>query len=403
MTLLSPLVYAQPVLQCLAGGRSPASWKRMMMREATVADWLDRSCSWPVFLNDARPSLRAGPLLGTAIDVLTKDGYRPERESPSRAGRRRFSSVPAVAAVDPTAAVRRGRVRATGTVLARSRQQAGKCLGQPVQASREFLSWLAGGASATEYLSTVEKGGYVKAGAAERPRISVAKDRQASTQSQAKTKKNRFFYDAEALSTAGHLLAESLVTRAAGHLFVSAFDGQRFAAIGTAALAAQWSSLLSGPAVPGELLDAGYEAGYREGETYREESGHREPTGRSAGNGWFDTTSSREDSSRLSQNEGSWQRARREARSLTQPRGERTDFPRSAPVAEPAEVSAAPVMPLRSLPSGMRRAFPPAGAASMAVVDSEEKESVSHDDLSALSAQLKRILDEEARRHGIDV
>jgi hypothetical protein len=56
--------------------------------------------------------------------------------------------------------------------------------------------------------------------------------------------------------------------------------------------------------------------------------------------------------------------------------------------------------------SGMfeiRRRVQPPAAASMAVIGASEEEDVSHEDLSVLSAKLKRILDEEARRHGIDV
>ena len=43
------------------------------------------------------------------------------------------------------------------------------------------------------------------------------------------------------------------------------------------------------------------------------------------------------------------------------------------------------------------------GAASIGMSKAAEEEDISHEDLSVLSAKLKRILNEEARRHGIDV
>jgi hypothetical protein len=398
--------FAPPVSEILAGGRSPGTWRGLMVREGAVADWLARSSSWIGFLDDALPYVHQGPLFGYGIDVLTKDGRREDRKPERRAGRPRaekFQAGDTVTAFRQAGGLsdsERLAPRPTGSERRWARQQAwgqpqpqaAKCLEQPSEASRELLGRLAGGAYAADVRGELKTGGRFAGRAPGKDHV-FNLSRPVGPPG-----------GIEAAEHARKVLALRLATRTAGRLHApdvttSIPNGNRLTSweSDNARLEDQWAASVAGPPAPAELLEPGYPR--RPGKV----PGIRRDEADSEANSDFEAGRG------LRPTEESWLRTRRNVRPSTHPSGGRGNGePVEAEAGGPYESAASATPAVRSRFLTSQRGLRPADAASMAVVEAVEEdgvdeEAVSHEDLSTLSAKLKQILDEEARRHGIDV
>jgi hypothetical protein len=158
------------------------------------------------------------------------------------------------------------------------------------------------------------------------------------------------------------------------------------AAPGADDLADQWRTLLNGPQAPGEFLEAAVTPGRTARSTIA-------PMPRATAD-------------RIPSRDGS-PRSGAGANPALSPELFRTENVENAAASgletEKEAVSSLPPMRSRPLTSNMGRpsrrvASPPAGGE-----ESCEEDIMSDEDLSVLSGKIKRILEEEARRHGIDV
>lgn len=104
MPELSQLV--RPAHTALAGGQAPACWRREVARRTARRDDVERGCSWIEALTRVRPRLRDKPLLGECLAALTGEPSRPVEPQPEERPSRRFQPVWS----QPQAGVDRGRV-----------------------------------------------------------------------------------------------------------------------------------------------------------------------------------------------------------------------------------------------------------------------------------------------------
>ena len=296
----SVLAFTQPASECLAGGRSPAVWLRLLARTAKVADSVARSCSGLGFLNYASPFLQKDPLFGSGIEVLTKHVYAAEREPQLSSTRTGSSSHPlsgigvltkhayaseqepqlygarAGSSADRrfgtevltkegqapegqaqlyatrrsrltgpplgmSASVRRDRSRPAGVDQRRSRQQVVRCLEQPSNASRELLGRLAG----VEHAADSRQGKF-RTTFADRGRGGPSKHRGIDLRGRDDTKKRDSLDGVGTAVDAGKSLARRLVRRVAYHFGLLQPSQQLSVESGSAVFSDQWSAPLGG-------------------------------------------------------------------------------------------------------------------------------------------------------------
>jgi hypothetical protein len=354
----SPLTLARPTSEYLAGGRSPAEWRGMTERYGMAAGWLFRSCSWAGFLSQVVPCLQTGPLFGSGLEALTTDALHREIERQFRSSRHRFTPVPPPR---PGAAAER-RSRTAGK-QSDPKHGPAPYLKQSQRASREFLTRLAGRAFAVKEQAQVGTSGHSRL---VKEQIEMLGHKSAGNRRALK----------EVADNRVGTLVRTLVERAA----------LAIAAPGAHDLAEQWCTPLNGPQAPRELLEAAVTPG-------RTTRSTKAPMSRATVDRipWRD--------------ESPWSGAGANAR--PSPELFRTEIMENAATGaletEKEAVSGLPVMRSRALPSNMGRLSrqqPPASAGSE---ESCEEDIMSDEDLSVLSGKIKRILEEEARRHGIDV
>lgn len=84
---------ASPVSVALVGGQAPACWQREIARSTARLDALPRTCAWVAALAAIRPRLRGESLLGHYLETLTDQIVRPTEPKPKvpEPRRRRFT------------------------------------------------------------------------------------------------------------------------------------------------------------------------------------------------------------------------------------------------------------------------------------------------------------------------
>lgn len=391
--------------ECLGGARSPGVWLRFMARATTAAAWFAWSCSSLEFLKQP-PLLREGPLFGSTLELLTRGSYTEQRKprSPqshrarlltrdySAPGNKRRSSGTRHRSTQPSssaapapnlrARMRRARAGHKTAEELRSRQQVTRCLEQSPNTSREFLLQVAAG----EHPADPPAG-------TSRPRAAVrvrmpGNRRDFNTPGREGTRTRDVIKGALPAQDAPEGLARLLAKRVASRFGPLWLDTQSSVVPGSVVLADQWSVPLNGTAAPIALL---------------EQVDLEFPTEFSTSDLGF----SQQDEHLLSQNEKAGLRAHENASVSPPSFGSSARTERVAgELNEVAEHTPAitPDMRKHSGTFEIRQGVRPPAPVSMALIEAaEEEEDVSQEDLSVLSAKLKHILDEEARRHGIDV
>jgi hypothetical protein len=339
----------------LPEGRSPAAWRRAMERAGADATRFILGCAAPVLGRDIAAVLRPRPLFGSALDLLTRGALISERSRPPARVRR----VPASLGLPEAPSPPRKSARQAGKLWASPREGAAGCLKQPRKASRQVLERLAGG-------------GAYAASAGERPLRQWPGARPAASAPNLTSTRE-----------APGLLQQRLVARLSRRLGPWA-AGLKTAA-GVAPLREQWRAVLTGPAAPAELLESGYLNRYQPaadtvpGTAVRDSVDDQGPRPRPRATRVADE-------------------AQAKASRRAEP-GPRRELDNAGDERGPA---AFPIRPPHAIFAGGDDGRP-AIPASVVVKPLPEEEGDSQEDLAILSSRLKRILDEEARRHGIDV
>ena len=385
-----PLAIAQPVTEFLSPGRSPAVWREDLAQACSVAAWMERSCSWPRTLYAVAPRLRSAPLFGVALESLTSEIRRAGGESYRGVTQRRSSDVPAALARNP---VRRMGSRPAAMSTAESSRRVERCLEQKPRAGRDLLSRLARNESMESYANERTSRNQSLARVLE----TAGKAGKSPVPSMARSSRGAAAAAAEACAA----IAQGLATTTLEKLSPPEFYPPIPLEAGSAALQEQWSAPLTGDQAPAGLLESRYldeptrRPGHGSGQFPR---GHSSiPLNEAAP----DSAGDRE----LPLNEVAWTQAREELRRLKQSAGEPGTSRAAAGVEEIVEdmISTSPAGRSGSRISELGRAFRRPDAPSMEVIDAADEDAVSLEELATLSSKLKRILDEEARRHGIDV
>ena len=248
------------------------------------------------------------------------------------------------------------------------REGAAGCLKQPRKASRQVLERLAGG------------GAYAASGGGERPLRQWPGARPAASAPNLTSTRE-----------APGLLQQSLVARLSRRLgpWVAGLK----TAAGVAPLREQWCAVLTGPAAPAELLESGYlkllESGYLNRYQPAADTAPETAVRDSVDDQW---PRPRPRATRVADE------AQAKASRRAEP-GPRRELDKAGDERGPA---AFPIRPPHAIFAGGDDGRP-ATPASVVVKPLPEEEGDSQEDLAILSSRLKRILDEEARRHGIDV
>lgn len=82
------LAKTDTLLGTLAGGRAPLHWQRLLAQKTAALDHLRRSSDWLAALVRVCPALRAGPLLGERLAVLTGARFdTPEEQADGQSAR----------------------------------------------------------------------------------------------------------------------------------------------------------------------------------------------------------------------------------------------------------------------------------------------------------------------------
>lgn len=433
------------VFLALAGGQGPAGWEREMARRTTRLDGLRRACAWGEQMVAVRPRLRDEPLLGHWLEALTarvarpteprpeeppSRGYQPARPQPALGLEQgAFADEKRVAAPlwpvpSPGLLDEKGRPQAPGA------RPTSRPAPDPAQlearASRSLLSRLAGGTAQTPGAPQTRG----------RPGKGPARPKSAAvlTASQDSSALHRWLDDV-ARRVERSLLRPPPTTPLAPGATPSTWSIPPDSARGWArsahdrppfrgevpSLPEQWAKRLDGQPAPANLLarlsglpQAGGHSSGRASQPARTRSpelsapvparGERSwqiEEGRAPVDLWGRLASAG-DGGHIGRHlpPGSASRRTHE-RGAGDSRGEGVDeVAASARVAPPRVApSLAPLLPSQrvEMPS------PPIATAIVRQGARQEESLPAEDDLSELAAKVKRILDEEARRHGIDV
>jgi hypothetical protein len=440
-----------PVSGPLAGGRAVAWWQREVVPSAARLAGLRRACAWADALSDVRPRLREGPLLGPSLAALTAlSGGSSEPQTEAIQPQQRWATRP-----ERPRALKRDREAAPADSQAatpaqsspskarRTTERAAQVPGErpsphPVPApfeleptaSRATLSHLAGETASGEGRSHISN---QRSRTTRAPRSDVsssvsqrARGKQAGRSasvdrsgadpapryapaSVSRAASDRQGWLSDLSERAARALRRNWADRLSGY---SRSDSP--VSVEVTSPAAPWATPLDGPPAPAGLLArligaSAANAGGSGGETQRPSitwPSQGPPASRQTGErsapshrwarptdvpGADDDSTSREEQIELV----SWPTA------YAGPRGQL-----AAPTADDVYPFAPPtaassLLPLFSQQMAERPPFP--AAAAIVRQDTRQEGAAAEEDLGALAARIKRILDEEARRHGIDV
>lgn len=421
----------------LAGGRAPACWKQQVRRATAGPAALARACAWVADLaHQPGPKLRREPLLGHCLPELMGELGQEEPPPPAEAERRRAKPTPPREGVGdglkgqhgPTTGARQPRPpRPDSTAGGRKpshRPAASAVAGGPKRATPELLA-RHGGRAAKGRLATADRR---RPTAGHRPPMG----------------EHRLL-----VKQPGHDWSDRLIERVKQRVLRPSpreGSGEGSASLPShflpeerpADLAAQWSGLLEGRRIPAGWLaaqlgqvgrGASAGAGSRGGRDEKpspnpsrgEGGGDRQTAAERRGPGWYSRLRPRRlaDGSllrgtRTGSDAGRGSFASEDANSegwagpdeggATQRNGrlEADDGQVVSVVSRFAPPQMADTLPPLRPPAGPGiTAMPAAAAAARRSARREEESAV--DDLDELAGKLRRILEEESRRHGIDI
>jgi hypothetical protein len=420
----------------LAGGRAPARWQRHLAQAVARGDGLRRACEWVEPATRLRPSLLEEPLLGSCLAELASQAARPaegEREpAPAQPVRRSWADRAVAHHTDerrrPAERTSRpvqrrlgaekgppGRTEKDSQASAeRARRQRARRQQPPpeleAKASRRLLRRLAGEGSRAE---TAERerggrpGGLPEAKRRAGPAAPPGGDGGQGWLRGVAERAERVLHEGGP--------ARQIVPRAA--------QAERTGRDEAPRLAAQWAIPLEGEAAPADLLarliDGPGSPPQGHGQVGSDSDGRGRDGARRAG---AKAAPSERASRELPGGRRAQGRSTRAASEVAQwamaaltPAQQAAGGARAADVGEEAEGGdggaakgwVAPPRVARSLPPLLpaQEVGEPTPTVARAAVDkaAAEEAGAGGEDLNELAARIKRILDEEARRYGIDV
>lgn len=410
----------------LAGGRAPTWWERTMVHRTAWLNGLRRDCAWIETLSAMRVRLRDGPLLGSGLAALTAQGPRPGEPLPQVAqpGRAPGPTHPRVREpAQPSPPRSPGEARPADQMpgKAPSRRSALPPLQQEPTASHAALARLAGGAVPDVERSSAfhqQAGETLEPGTSASPQISQeAGDHRDWLHQVAQRVTHSLRQDGPDRSPGrasldppeageGPPVAElwakpldglpasaDLLTRLAGAPVADADRPGREASrweVGRPAASSDWLARPAG--VPGADND---------GSAYKapiEPLSGRAPVIPPRNQLTTQTTKDHYlwQTGELAPTEGTPAAAIPPSTSRREDIGGGLASPTR--IAPPKAASLLPPLLPPQVASG-----PPSPVTAAIVQQDGRQEEATEEDLSALAAKVKRILDEEARRHGIDV
>ena len=369
--------FSHVTANCLSGGGSPAAWRKEMVRAALRLNHVIRCASiGPSGL--AGPRLCSGPLFGHGLELAAGATVAGPRVEPAPSVRRRPRwSVREWQSVRPT----RRPVSSAATARCATRD----CTQLPARASRDLLNHAADTiAPATIVRACSERGGPIPAsGGWSKALPSPSLKAPTSTRPAAAKPRppNRNPGGLGTIADAKRTLTNRLVRRTADSFRRLAPSPAERSPAGIV-LSREWSSLLAGTTAPQELLDdlasPSLEIPGRASADHADKVHGLVPQSRK-----FSSTPGLADTIQVAAPLGT-SAAKHDARAIVDPQ-----FPGDGLIhptfRSPVRLSAATSVSSNGLGS-----------------HSTETESVDWD-LTALSRTISRILNEDARRHGIDV
>jgi hypothetical protein len=419
----------------LSGGRAPLCWQRLVARSAARLDFQRRSCAWVEALAKIRPKLRDGPLLGNCLTTLTTEAAHlaqrePEVARPPQAIANRLVESAARERQSASDADRPTRWPGvsppTGwrTVPPRSphlsdergaRQAIADLAGLPQQASHRLLRRLIGaeepslGVGPSNHSPTLSASKIERRSSPGPPRAKPSRDglllrpehfvKQRSVQISEDRQRAKLKPVSE-----GHKPAvrrawrEDLVRRARHRLRRAGLPPPVQVERDEAVLAEQWSAPIAGPTAPPHLLiqmdglsqhgGFGSSSGEHHHMASRPAPDHYVPESASNASGLADRIAPPTTDTSVAMTPAIASRMGVEAEPLARTR----IAPRAVTVMLPPLVSPKVV----GMPA-------PSVAAASVLKGAQVEVDATEDDLSVLAAKIRRILEEEARRHGIDV
>jgi hypothetical protein len=399
--------------RALAAARAPAGWRRRMATSLGRLQALARAAAWVDALAALDLRLRRGPLLGETLTALL-DGGRPTAQAsgprraprPDRApaGGQAQTGHPAEAC-EPAAGAGR-MMRDLATVARGARVPPGPVGGLPRRGDLELLE-RAGAAGDPELLERAGAAGAPGAAAhaltgAHRPAPSWSAGRSGRRQSDAAApppgQADPPVLTQWVLAAARRVEAELARGGPAGAMPGQAgpaptgarrpADARRAGQLAHR-LAAQWSAPMGGPAAPRGLLER--HGGWSPVPTAAAPTARppQEPGGETAA-----------PAAQAAEPGPHGRPAAPPPATATQPPGRLSSFQRDGPGAGARTAASGPDMRAGAPPEGRPGAAGEASAWSWAAA---EEEGGTEDGLRVLADQIQQILQEESRRHGIDV
>ncbi len=411
----------------LCGGRAPACWRREVARGTSRLDDLWRSCAWVEALARVRPSLREGPLWGECLAALTAEGAERAGAEPAvHRQRRAVSTNPAESLMRETRAATAAEPRLRRVAAIRPDERAGSPqatqLSDTGRAHQRIpeLSRLPQQASDTLLVRLVgSKETPVGANPSDRPLAPTTEGEHRSRPGAARVKSKRQPPSLpaehvgrlesvhvgegrqqvdraplrESHEPGGYRAWRGDLSRRVKHaLYQRAISSATDAEQGEAVLAQQWSASIAGPAASHELLMQ------MAGLTQQEAAAPRRATRPTP------LGSIRRELPLAPEENHEHHVPESASEALVPP--DRTLQATKDTLGTMTRATASRVEVEDELPWPARIAPPAVTPRPLPLVPPEVvgmPAPASGDDLSALAANIKRILEEEARRHGIDV
>jgi hypothetical protein len=354
----------------LGGGRSPAHWQNAITEDAWRLAQVRRASRWVTSLDKSRPRLIDGTLFGDGLDAATRASRRSLIEPvPAR----RVAGLRADPPAKPTSERARQPAAPSESMVWKKNADLSQLA---AQADYELLSWLAERRPARDRKDAVVPDGVrrVTASLEMQPIARKANTKPGSRSS------------STGVPQAHQAVVDLLVKRASAALsvFASPAESKR----GLRLLSDQWSTSLKGPEAPSELLNG---CTLQDSEVGSVHPGNRES----------ETAS---DSAGVPGNERPRKVARMADTATANNSVSASAWSEPRPSPSPAEDL------LSSIPLNDREPLLPplipseSGGRPASLLRGDTAEAASFDwNLGALAVGIKRILDEEARRHGIDV
>jgi hypothetical protein len=432
----------QSLSLALAGGRAPASWQRALVQSRARIDAVRRACAWLEVFAAGHPGIRQAPLWGNSLTELAAEGVRPDSagHDVSHPVRQRFTewARPPVREHQPASDTERPTRRSEATLTtdraaAHSRRapllvEPGAAhpdpvlAGLPRQASGALLHRLVGQSAASFQTALLGRSPLALRHPGQRHRSFAGpqaqeernarwpwpldfNERRGGQPDAARQRQRDRRLGLTHAPGAQHAWQADVVRRAMQALYRDYPDAAATTKQGETALAQPWLVAIAGSTAPPELL--AWLAGLSQQHGIPSSNAERDmvssrtvPAGRPQ-----HTRIAGGSNHELMAPMPSWSKHRE----LLTPVAEAGDdgVPEEAAMANrPGErlVPMAVLPPLLSpVPPQGERLLMPSPVTAAPQPPGLEEAAGAEDDLSELAAKIKHILDEEARRHGIDV